>query len=504
MVLYFVKTTYQLLECIIHKFTVHEAEDAVLLINNGHVKNYPNYEQLEQFGFKKIIIYTTGKITSKETDDKRKFVNDIVKYYDELFEKDSIDLDMMSCIYSFAALRFSIYLIEKKKKFFLFEDGVGAAKTLGLVLWRENLDKVDKNALARKYGLFDGSNSLISNIYYNPSKGILDNSKAVFYDVSKELEKLSEERRDSIISFFSKEHTKRQQEVDNLVLFRHCYAGSESFDSQQSSLLEFVLDWFGVEGNFVVKTHPMDMAHYKEYPNVEWIDRQLPSELLPYVIGDKVINLIAVATTSFYSFSERAFRTCYLSYDVAEMKRGISREVMALKLIREVGLEKHVFSIYGMYTQISKIVIEKYYQKDVNVLWGNFGTNEKEVLLIDELIWGKQKNDCKKELNRFMRRCDAESIVVFLDSKGNMEFCKCIDEEMFPYMLSYHIEYDFAYGTKLSEYIHIWCKSDMLRKRLAYSRSIKFLPFTQTVVRISIAEGWERIKMQSRIAMEKL
>ena len=56
MVLYFVKTTYQLLECIIHKFTVHEAEDAVLLINNGHVKNYPNYEQLEQFGFKKIII----------------------------------------------------------------------------------------------------------------------------------------------------------------------------------------------------------------------------------------------------------------------------------------------------------------------------------------------------------------------------------------------------------------------------------------------------------------
>lgn len=504
MVLYFIKTTYQLLECIVHKITVHEKEDAVLLINNGHIKNYPNYEQLSEFGFKKIIIYSTGKITSPETTVKKKFVDDIVKYYNDLLEKNVVNMNEISHIYSFAALRFSIYLLETKRKFSLFEDGVGAAKELGLVLWRENLDKIDKKSLAKQYGLLDGSNNLISHIYYNDSKGVLDSNKAIIYDISKELKKIDKINMDNIISFFGGECVDTEQSVDNLILFRHCYANDEELDRKQNKLLEFILDWFGVEGNFVVKTHPMDNANYQLSSKIKWIHKQLPSELLPYIIGNKVLNLVAVATTSFYSFSDRAFRTCFLSYDITEMQNGIRKQIMFLNLMKEVELLEYKFSIYGMYTQISKIVIGKYYKNDIDVTWGNFSISEKKVLMIDKLTWGNPEKNCKKQLQKFMRNCNLKSIIVFIDSDNNFKFCESINEEMLKHMLLFHIEYDSQVGVRINDYLYIWCKDEELRKQMAYCKSKKFLPFTRTISKISIVEGWEKLFIQKRLGLEMM
>lgn len=486
--LYFVKNTYQLLECIIHKLNETPDESAVLLINTGHVNNYPNFLDLKVFGFEKIIIYSTQNITSKETTSQEQLVDDIIEYYDNLLSGNNCSIYDFSNIYVFAALRFSIYLIEKKCSYTMFEDTPGSAATLECVLWHENTDHVNKRGLAQKYKLLDASNQYIKCFYYNKSKGELPLSTAVEYDISSKLRDMPKEALNDILHFFGESLYEGNDSTGNLIIFRHCYPYDENFRKNQNNLLKVVADWFTVDGDIVVKSHSLDDCTYQDNANVRWIKRNLPGELLPFVLGKKINKVISIASSSHTTIDNNAFQTQYLSRDIANMAHIIPKQVIVMNLLSKSGISPHNFAILGECAETTKNIIAHYFEDDFNLTCGNLNIKDSNIVFIDEFVCGENNTNYETKIRNFLSNCDDNIITVFFNPDNSIETFKVIDYQNPSALISYSISYETIDTHEIveKESFHIWCKDASLNEKLSQFVYARVLPYSNLIARVTV------------------
>lgn len=506
MVLYFIKTTFQLLECIAHKIVENPDEEAVLLINSGHVYNYPNYKELQQFGFKKIIVYSTGRITSPDTKNENELVNNIIKYYDQLFLDNNLSICDFSKVYVFAALRFSIYLVEKNVKFELFEDAPGAFMMVGSwVLWRENTDKIDKRKLGEKYKLTNGENECISKLCFDKSKGVPDSNKAHEYNINCKLKQIKEIDMLKILNFFGENCANTNLTTDNLILFRHCCKQDADFDNNQNELLEIVSDWFSVGGDIIIKTHPSDRTNYCLNPRVKWIKKQVPSELLPFITGEKIKNIIGVGTSAVNALYDKAYQVKYLSYDICNIMHFAARLFVSLKLLNSLNLDKYNITIFGLYTHITECFINCLINKESTVQWVNFSKDKNNIVIVDKLIWGGDEISCKEKIKKYMSESQ-DGIIVFVDSDKKFNFCEVLSNKHIDYIIPFNIRYSSVDGTysKKTEYFYIWSKNQKVRKDIENFDYAKVLPYSNTIATVSTVRGDIKREIMESIQMKVL
>lgn len=378
-IVYFCKTVRQLLAAFVHSRLYHNHGEKILFINEWLHVRFPDLQHsASELNFNKIVIYNTWDITDCNNADEDRLVGDIVKYYDALIKNNNVDFSQVSDFYLFASLRFSIYLSKKNISFNLMEDAEGVASKFGFVSWTPETDKVDKNKLAKKYGLLDGSSQLIKNTYANTSVNNYHelNSKTIDFSLLNSIKELPPEFISNLIKIFNNGNELHLSSNSVVLLSQN----KLNFQYSGSVFWGLICDCF-LPSDFFFKAHPGDD---NQYPLLEdrSINKNLPSELLQYYGS---IDFAGVSSSGLqFSHSKKyILGNEYLEYDPLFTK--ISLEILAKNGINEL---KYI----GKYKDYFKLQYEKVFSKEYVECKSGFCISESENCTEKEYIQKTSKN----------------------------------------------------------------------------------------------------------------
>ncbi len=479
MVLYYVKTIYQFTSAICHKIYFHRNEPAIFMIND-FIADRINIDILKELNIT-YHVYYTGRITSKENSDQKTFIDDINRYYDNLLNECNIKLENIDEFYLFASLRFSIYLINKEIYFNLFEDGVGAYSTLkSLVAWR-NLDKVNKNKVAREYGLIDGNNKYIKNIYLSIEKNKLSEKDYKYknYTLSLNLEKMNKEDIVTILKIFNLD----KDNIDNIdnsaiILTQYYFSNNELANNinERLYLYSIIADYFTEEDNIFIKPHPADSVNYFSNNKCVILNRFAPSELLPYIFEKNFNKAITLNSSSIYEFEKMANSIIQLGSNFSYAYKYINKIYYILSLIKyEIGVNEIL--CYKTLFNYCKDVIS-YLNDDINVIMSLLDINiyeaDKKVVIIDDFtVFNSNK------YSEVINLIPQDTVIVFINPENddniyNLNFEQGFEEffnNIIEIRLNKKVINQNSAGDLKDEVIYVFSKNQDILKRI---RSFKF------------------------------
>lgn len=284
MVLYRAISSYQLLEVLLHRRKYHPCESAILILPDFIVGKYPQYKKLVSgHFFTKVILFPYLHIPHL---DERTILERVSFYFEK---KVPFCLDEFTDIYIAGAhFYFTLYVLKENISFTFFEDAAGMLGKAEMLY--ENLkNRFPVHAeIAKKYGLFDGSNPLIKKIVCmkKAQNMVVSDEKYENFDVSMELQNLNEKERNRIIRFFLRR--KIYAHADAIVLTQN-FSGLGIMDgNRQKALYLHMKKNIPSKTKLLIKPHPDDHFDYRMiFPNAIVLKKPFPSELLPYVFHKK-------------------------------------------------------------------------------------------------------------------------------------------------------------------------------------------------------------------------
>lgn len=318
-VLYHAVSSYQLLEVMLHRYVYHRTDYAVLVLPDFITGKYPQYQKLASEGFfEEVYLFPYQKIPHKN---EAQVLKDCVKYYEQCIPW---AIEAFERVYVAGAhFYFSLYLIQKNIPFVFFEDAAG-------ILYHPEVlyEALKRNyplhaALAGKYGLFSGSNSLISGIIYRKSEKRQDSGHMRLnekeknmqdFSVEDTLENLDEKTRKKVVRFFVK-HSVRGKKEGILLTQQFANLGIMS-EEQQWKLYKNLAKGRLKNIPLFVKKHPDDTLDYGGmFPGAKVIGRVFPAELLPYVFRHKPDKV--------YTFDSTACRNLKKHFEIITIERAV-------------------------------------------------------------------------------------------------------------------------------------------------------------------------------------
>lgn len=287
-VLYHAVSSYQLLAVMLHRLTVHPGRRAVLILPDFITQKYPQYLALRQF-FDDVCLFPYLLIPHG---DERQVFADVERLCRERLPA---RIDSFSHIYVAGAhFYFTLYLIRHAVPFVMMEDAAGMISRPD-DLYRPLLKKFPLHAqIARKYGLFDGTNDCIRQILCLKSAQTADVSHKKFIDFCPEdlLSGLPEAEQRRIIRFFVREPIPTAAQA--VLLTQHFANLGIMTPGEQERLYRGLAAHTLCDLRLIIKPHPDDTLDYAGiFPGAQIIRQIFPSELLPYVLCPKPEYLYA-------------------------------------------------------------------------------------------------------------------------------------------------------------------------------------------------------------------
>lgn len=281
-VLYHAVSSYQLLAVLLHRLAVHPSCRAVLVLPDFIVGKYPQYRKLDQF-FDRVYLFPYLKIPHG---DEHQVLSDTAYAYRKYIPE---QIKNFSSIYVAGAhFYFSLYLIRRSIPFTMMEDAAGMLSHPD-ALYSPLHKKFPLHAeLARKYGLFDGSNPCIERVLCLKCAQTLDVSSARFENFCPEdlLSNLPESTRGDIIRFFLDAPIPTRAQA--VLLTQHFANLGMMEPAEQEQLYRELAAHTLRHLRLIIKPHPDDTLNYaKIFPQAQIIHPVFPSELLPYVLIPK-------------------------------------------------------------------------------------------------------------------------------------------------------------------------------------------------------------------------
>lgn len=280
LVLYHAVSSYQLLEVLLHRLLFHREDRALLLLPDFITGKYPRYKKLVSLGlFDEVILFPYLQIPHREESAVRA---DAIRHNNRLIPH---SLGDFSRIYVAGAhFYFTLCLLEEGIPFVFFEDAAGMLSRAE-ELYRTVAARFPIHAeIARRNGLFDGSNPLISRILClesaqtSPPPG----SRRENFSVEEALESLSGPLRKKLLRFFLR--CPIRAEGDAILLTQHFANQGLMTPEQQKQLYRQLQDTELAGLRLIVKKHPDDILDYRDiFPDAQILREVFPAELLPYV-----------------------------------------------------------------------------------------------------------------------------------------------------------------------------------------------------------------------------
>lgn len=283
-VLYHAVSSYQLLEVMLHRLTYHPKKWAVLVLPDFIIKKYPQVQKLKsEHFFDDVILFPYLQIPHVS---EKQVLRDVMTCYEQAVP---YDIETFSEIYLAGAhFYFSLFLIQEQIPFSFFEDAAGM-----LSRWEELYGAMSQKyplhaEIARKYGLYDGSNPFVRRVIClkKAQAQQSSDSKHVNFSVEDTLQALPARERKNVLRFFLK-HTLRGK-ADAILLTQHFANLGIMSETEQRQLYERLRDGILSGLTLMIKPHPDDTLDYRKiFPKASVIREIFPSELLPYVFHKK-------------------------------------------------------------------------------------------------------------------------------------------------------------------------------------------------------------------------
>lgn len=305
-VLYHAVSSYQLLEVMLHRLTLHPRAHAVLLLPDFITGKYPRYTRLRRF-FDRVALFPYQQIPHGS---EAQILADTDRFARRLLPEGP---DVFSAIYVAGAhFYFSLYLLHNRIPFDMFEDAAGMLSRAD-ELYAALAAKFPLHAaLARQYGLLDGSHPGIRRVICLKRAQTRDVSGERYVDfaVEEALENLSAKQRNRVIRFFVRRQIRTGAEA---ILLTQQFSNQGVLGEEEQCRLYAGLRDGPLRGvRLILKKHPDDPLSYETvFPEAEVIRTVFPAELLPYVFRKKPETVYTWSSTGCENLRGH-FRICKL------------------------------------------------------------------------------------------------------------------------------------------------------------------------------------------------
>lgn len=305
MIVYQALSTYQILECIEHRKCFHGNEDAVLILGTYIVEKFPHYRKIVEYKFfDDVYLFNFGGVYP----DKDRVIETMESRLKETipFELSQTEKIYIAGIHTYL----SVYLIEKKIRFSMFEDGSGALSRPWVLAEITQKSAPEKYKLINEYGLYDHTSELIDEKWCNQKtqlEGFRD-EKIKHFDIVDGFQKLEEDDKQHILDFFNVSKKISVPEDCTLVLTQQfSNLGQLSFE-EHIKIYQYLFDFYlnSKNENIVLKLHPDDILYYKKlFPGVRVVREMFPSELLPYVFEQIPYKIATISSTGIHLIRDK-------------------------------------------------------------------------------------------------------------------------------------------------------------------------------------------------------
>lgn len=278
--LYHAVSSYQLLEVLLHRIVRYPHSRAVLILPDFITQKYPKYKRLLRGRFFDEL-YLLPYLHISHTDE-RTIAAAVARWYDQNIPH---ALEDFGAVYIAGAhFYFSLLPISRSIPFVFLEDAAGMlSRPQDLYLPLARRYPVHA-AIAREYGLFDGTNPLVSGrvcLRRAQAEGFCTDGTEDFC-VEDILQALPDAQRKRIIRLFLRRRIRTHAQA---ILLTQRFAGLGLMgETEQRALYRRAAACELRDLRLVIKPHPDDTLDYREiFPRAQILAQKFPSELLPYV-----------------------------------------------------------------------------------------------------------------------------------------------------------------------------------------------------------------------------
>lgn len=324
MILYQALSSYQILECIVHRLTFHADEEADLLLGNYILERMPQYREAKERGFfDRVLLFRYGGYRGEED----KIVKEVREEFRSVTGRRAEDYDKI-----YAAGIHTWLQVQWARDgicFAMFEDGSGALSRPWILSDIHRKSSPDRQKAVEKYHLYDHTNPVITEKICDARsqrEGFSD-EKAVDFPVMEAFGQLRDTWKQSIREFFRVPVYEGDPDCVLLLTQQFANLGQLTFP-EQILIYQTLFDYFLEDRKVLIKPHPDDILYYRRlFPEAEVLREIFPAELLPVAfkrlpetvctISSTGINLIRQEFSSCLKFNaayERNFHFIHIYY----------------------------------------------------------------------------------------------------------------------------------------------------------------------------------------------
>lgn len=340
MVIYSAMSTYQLLECIVHRVLAHSDEESVLLLYPFILEKIPNYKMLEGPVFTQVSIIESVNVKSEDQ---------VLADVDAILKKTlHCPIDTCTEIYIGGIHgMLSVYLLHHHIPFHMFEDGNGALSRPD-VLAEINQKTFSKAhwEICEKYQVFypirytsEQVKSKICNM--NAQIEGFSDPLAVHFDVVESFKQLNPDTRNLIMDLFNCPKNVPVSSDSILLLTQH-FSNLKQLSFEDHALIyQLLYDYFFTGKNLIIKPHPDDIMFYDFLlPGVEIIREKFPSELLPFIFDQFPHTLSTVSSTGVYLIQNCFEEKLFFDAEFEKYFKSLIRYEYACQIITKLGIRE--------------------------------------------------------------------------------------------------------------------------------------------------------------------
>ena len=388
--IYYAISSYHLLCCILHCLKYHSNEKNVLYLSKWHNDCDNMIANLKKSGFfdrvckYEEVIYpsSNNKITNKQIKEDINYLvsNTPSDFIDDVSKANNIYIsgDSYSC---------SVYLVNKKIKYYYFEDACGVLSD------EERNLRIIRNMEYSRYQIMKklslpGNHKYIINRYGDLNHqlpGYL-NKKDIDFSVDNILESLNYKQLVKVASIFSSDKIIIPDKSTLLLTFHYMNLNILN-ESNQRLLYGYLIDYFGGNNNILIKQHPSDVQpDYKKWFNESYIlPRTLPSELLPYLSKSKISKVLTAYSTSIFSLKKYCDDIISFDSDIAKDFVLINKYYFILKMLSNFSGNYPIYGI-GLNESIVNNIIKEY-SLGLNINFvSKLNDNNKKIIIFGDRI----------------------------------------------------------------------------------------------------------------------
>lgn len=416
MIIYQALSTYQILECIEHKYLFHKDEKCALILGDYIKERFSHYRDLQQF-FDEIYLFRFGGYHGNSA----QILEQVEAEYNKIipYPLDEVEVFHIAGIHTVLQM----LMLEKNISFEMFEDGSGALSRPWILADITKKSSPVKFELINSYGLYTHESELITKKYcdFSAQIGGFSDERAVDFNILSAFTKLPENMQDKILEFFGVNKKINIGKDKTLVLTQQFSGLGQLNFEEHVQIYQGLFDYYLNNDEVVFKLHPDDIMYYERlFPETSIIRTKFPSELIPFAFENIPKKLVTISSTGTNLISSKFEKNLKFNELYERSYKYNASYYVICRLLTSLGI-KNAGYIDANELQLKNIVD---CNEDISVC---FSDEICKTMVFDDL-----QDDRVKVQEVISKYNEDETIetIFFLNNKGTYNFYSCGNEEI--------------------------------------------------------------------------